>query len=77
LGGAALTGYDPSAPDIGGVRRRHPCWDISRDEEGWHARELHGLAEMHARSLESLEGKLIRAETAWSTVGEAARLIAS
>jgi hypothetical protein len=64
---AAVTGDDLTAPDIDGGRRRH-SWDISQDATGWHANDGHGLATLHAQSLESLEGKIIRAETAWGAV---------
>jgi hypothetical protein len=68
---------DPLAPDLAGACRRHPRWVFGRDGDDWTAQERGGLAELRGRSLESLEGKVTRAETAWSAVGDAARHMAS
>lgn len=53
---------DPTAPDLAGARRRHPDWTFWRKGRTWLARRKDGSAQLDGLSLESLEGKVARAE---------------
>jgi hypothetical protein len=57
-----VNGTDPTAPDIEGARRRCPDWTFWREGRVWLARRNDGSAQLDGLSLESLEGKIARAE---------------
>jgi hypothetical protein len=61
-----VNGPDPTAPDVEGARGRHPDWTFWRDGRDWLARRDDGSAQLSGQSLESLEGKVGRAERARS-----------
>jgi hypothetical protein len=63
-GGGAVTGSDPTAPDIEGARRRYQDWTFWREGRSWLARRNGETAVLTGLSLESLEGKVARAEKA-------------
>lgn len=68
-----MNGTDPTAPDIEQARRRFPAWTFWRDGRAWRARRAGGPgpgAELEGLSLESLEGKVARAERARPDAGE-------
>ncbi|MBO0805266.1 MAG: hypothetical protein J2P25_19580 [Nocardiopsaceae bacterium] len=57
-----MNGTDPTAPDLEGARRRHPDWTFWREGRVWLAQRDDGSAQLDGLSLESLEGKVARAE---------------
>lgn len=59
-----MNGTDPTAPDLEGARCRYPGWTFWREGRTWLARRADGSAELAGLSLESLEGKIARAERA-------------
>ncbi|HEY1703406.1 MAG TPA: hypothetical protein VGG75_27200 [Trebonia sp.] len=60
----AVNGPDPTAPDVEGARGRYPDWTFWRDGRDWLARRADGSAQLSGQSLESVEGKVGRAERA-------------
>jgi len=61
-GGHEMKGPDPTAPDLDGARRRYPNWTFWRAGVTWLARRDDGTCQLDGLSLESLEGKVTRAE---------------
>jgi hypothetical protein len=60
----AVRGPDPTAPDVEGARRRYPDWSFWREGNTWQARRADGSSQLTGLSLESLEGRVARAEKA-------------
>jgi hypothetical protein len=59
-----VKGSDPTAPDVEGARRRYPDWTFWREGRSWLAKRNDETAPLTGLSLESLEGKVARAEGA-------------
>lgn len=59
-----MNSTDPTAPDVEGARRRYPGWEFWQEGRAWLARRADGSAQLDGLSLESLEGKVARAQRA-------------
>ena len=61
-GSRGVRGSDPTAPDVEGARRRFPDWTFWQEGRSWLAKRNDMTVQLTGLSLESLEGKVARAE---------------